>query len=111
MNCCVRGAPRCPATGMDDPIRLSHYGAGLREGRVAMPPRARVAELLASGGPDLNEFPFAVWRKLSGAASARTRFALFDYADTAQRIRTAARRDRRLPATVARRELHGRRRC
>ncbi len=102
-----RRAP-LPQAGMDVPIRLSHYGAGLTEGRVRCRRAARDGCASQSGGPDLNEFPFAVWRKLLGRHLRGPDSALFDYADTAsgyeplrEEIAAYLRRSRAVRCTAA----------
>jgi GntR family transcriptional regulator/MocR family aminotransferase len=71
-----------PRTAGEASIRLSRYGAGLPEQRVHQPPRRAGWLSFSEWRPDLNEFPFAVWRKLLGRRLRGPDSRLFDYADS-----------------------------
>jgi GntR family transcriptional regulator/MocR family aminotransferase len=64
-------------------IRLSRFGAGLRDD---FPRRSRLPGHIdfSYWGPDLAQFPFALWRKLLLRRMRRFDAALFDYADSAR---------------------------
>jgi GntR family transcriptional regulator/MocR family aminotransferase len=76
-----RRAP-LPRGDEEPPIRLSRYGAGLPEARTSMPPRSAGWLRFSEWRPDLNEFPFAIWRKLLGRHLRGPESQLFDYADS-----------------------------
>uniref|UniRef100_Q01X53 Transcriptional regulator, GntR family n=1 Tax=Solibacter usitatus (strain Ellin6076) TaxID=234267 RepID=Q01X53_SOLUE len=73
-------APRAQA---ETPIRLSRYGAGLPETRFCYEPRRAGWLRFSEWRPDLNEFPFTIWRKLMVRQLRGPDSRLFDYADTA----------------------------
>ena len=77
-----RRAPH-PRPGAGTPIRLSRYGAGLPEARDCFPPRRAGWLRFSEWRPDLNEFPFPVWRSLLGRHLRAPDSQLFDYADSA----------------------------
>jgi len=65
------------------PIRLSRFGAGLRDD---FPRRPRLAGHidLSYWGPDLAQFPFALWRKLLLRRMRKFDATIFDYADSSR---------------------------
>jgi GntR family transcriptional regulator/MocR family aminotransferase len=62
------------------PIRLSRYGAGLRDDYL-YPQMAPDGISFTHWRPDLNHFPLAIWRKLSMRRLRTAVPALFDYAE------------------------------
>jgi len=67
------------ATAANLSIRLSRYGVRLREGgrnRTAAPGTIQ----FSSGRPELDQFPFEIWRKLLGRHLRSPKRHLFDYA-------------------------------
>jgi GntR family transcriptional regulator/MocR family aminotransferase len=77
-----RRAP-APRAAADAAIRLSRYGAGLPELGATQPPRRAGWLRFSEWRPDLNEFPFPVWRKLLGRHFRGPDSRLFDYAESA----------------------------
>jgi GntR family transcriptional regulator/MocR family aminotransferase len=77
-----RRAP-APRSGSETPIRLSRYGAGLPETRSCVPPRRTGWLRFSEWRPDLNEFPFPIWRTLLGRRLRAPDSQLFDYAESA----------------------------
>jgi GntR family transcriptional regulator/MocR family aminotransferase len=69
--------------GATVPIRLSRFGAGLRDDFPRRPHRAGHIDF-SYWGADLAQFPFALWRKLLLRRLRKFDEALFDYADSAR---------------------------
>ena len=68
--------------GGESAIRLSRYGAGLPDA-TSCSPRGRSGWLsFSEWRPDLNEFPFPIWRTLMGRHLRGPGTVLFDYSDT-----------------------------
>jgi GntR family transcriptional regulator/MocR family aminotransferase len=61
-------------------VRLSRYGLRLRED-FNFPPAAPGTIRFSIGRPDLDQFPFQIWRKLVARYLREVRPELFDYAD------------------------------
>ncbi|HUA18073.1 MAG TPA: PLP-dependent aminotransferase family protein [Bryobacteraceae bacterium] len=62
------------------PLRLSRFGAGLRDDHLYPPTRAGLISF-THWRPDLNHFPLALWRKLLTRHLKTPRRELFDYSD------------------------------
>jgi GntR family transcriptional regulator/MocR family aminotransferase len=62
------------------PVRLSRYGRRLRED-FNFPPAVPGIIRFSIGRPDLDQFPFRIWRKLLTRQLREARPEIFDYAD------------------------------
>ncbi|HTR36271.1 MAG TPA: PLP-dependent aminotransferase family protein [Bryobacteraceae bacterium] len=74
------GRVRDTAVREAPPLRLSRFGAGLRDDRVYPQARSGVISF-THWRPDLNHFPLAIWRKLMLRRLKTPARELFDYAD------------------------------
>jgi GntR family transcriptional regulator/MocR family aminotransferase len=72
--------PRPGAREETPVVRLSRYGAGLTEDFRRAPAAPGVIDF-RQGSPDLDRFPFSLWRKLLLRQMRHARPAFFDYAD------------------------------
>jgi GntR family transcriptional regulator/MocR family aminotransferase len=77
----ARRAP-VPRGGGESTVRLSRYGAGLPEGRFCVPPSRAGWLRFCEWRPDLNAFPFEIWRTLINRQLRSPGGGLFDYAET-----------------------------
>ncbi|HYL35036.1 MAG TPA: PLP-dependent aminotransferase family protein [Bryobacteraceae bacterium] len=78
----LSGARRAPANGLATgvSIRISRYGERLRDDLRSTPVGPGVIRF-SSGRPDLEQFPFRLWRKLLARHLRQARPEMFDYAE------------------------------
>ena len=79
----VPASAASPATAATPAIRLSRFGVRL-EDDFAYPPQPSDHICFSRWGPDIDQFPFALWRRLLMRTMRNPRHEHFDYARRAQ---------------------------